>query len=306
MPGLRHGAEGPAVLHAAVGGRAKVSHAAPGACHPRAMTTTGPLALHRHGPAAGLPLVLLHGFPLDARMWDDVVARLSDLPVITLDAPGFGDSPAPDEVAAAVGRDPAPSLETSADAVAATLRAAGVERAVVAGLSMGGYVTLALAERHRGLLAAVGLLDTNAEEDTEEARATRLRVAEEAERTGADAVAGMVDSVLGETTLAERPDVVARMRGWIGEAPAEGIAWTQRAMAARPARMSALEDLEVPGLVLRGAEDSRSPQASAERMARALGGAAELVVVPRVGHMSAVEDPDAVADALRRLHASVA
>lgn len=265
---------------------------------------TGPLAIHRHGPESGVPLVLLHGFPLDSRMWDDVVDRLGDLPVILLDAPGFGDSPSPEDVAAALGREPDPALETVADAVAATLRSAEVERAVVAGLSMGGYVLLALAERHRGLLAAVGLLDTKVDSDPDEAHATRLRIAEEAERTGAEAVAGMVDTVLGETTLAERPEVVARMREWLSEAPGESIAWAQRAMAARPTRISALEDLEVPALVLRGAEDGMSPQAAAETMSRALGGPVEVVVVPRVGHMSAVEDPEAVAEALRALHAA--
>lgn len=266
--------------------------------------STGPLALHRHGPETGLPLVLLHGFPLDSRMWDDVIAGLGDLPVITVDAPGFGDSPAPDDVAAAVGREPGPSLETYADAVAESLRAIEVERAVVAGLSMGGYVLMALAERHRGLLAAVGLLDTKVESDPDDAHENRLRVAEEAERDGAAAVAGMIESVLGPTTLADRPDVVARMREWLAEAPGESIAWAQRAMAVRPTRITALEDLEVPALVLRGAEDGMSPQAAAETMSRALGGEVELVVVPRVGHMSAVEDPDAVAEALRALHAA--
>ncbi len=266
--------------------------------------STGPLALHHHGPTTGPPLVLLHGFPLDSRMWDDVIAELGDIPVLAVDAPGFGDSPAPAEVAEAVGRDPEPSLETYADAVAQTLRAAEVEHAVVAGLSMGGYVLLALAERHRGLLTAVGLLDTKAESDPDEAHANRLRVAEEAERSGAEAVAGMVDTVLGATTLADRPEVVARVREWLSEAPGDGIAWAQRAMAARPTRLYALEDLEVPALVLRGAEDGLSPQATAETMARALGGEVELVVVPRVGHLSAVEDPEAVAEALRALYAS--
>lgn len=268
--------------------------------------STAPLALHRHGPATGLPLVLLHGFPLDSRMWDAVVERLDDVPVVTVDAPGFGASAQPEVVAAAVGRVPEPSLETYADAVAQCLRGAGIERAVVAGLSMGGYALLALAERHRGLLAAVALLDTKAEADSQEAAATRMQVAEEAERTGAEAVASMVETVLGATTLAERPEVVARLRAWLAEASPEGISWGQRAMAVRPTRLTALEDLEVPGLVLRGAEDALSPQAAAEAMAHGLGGGAELVVVPRAGHMTAIEDPDAVAAALRRLYAAVA
>src|SRR5690625_4507026 len=160
--------------------------------------STGPLALHRHGPPEGLPLVLLHAFPVDSRMWDGVIAHLADLPVITLDAPGFAVSPPPDDVAVALGRAPGPSLESYAVAVAQTLRGVGVERAVVAGLSMGGYAALALAERHRSLLAAIGLLDTKGEVDPEDARTGRLRVAEDAEHRGAEAVAGMVDVVLGE------------------------------------------------------------------------------------------------------------
>lgn len=270
------------------------------------MTTT-PLALHHHGPSEGLPLVLLHGFPLDARMWDDVLAAFDErVRVIAVDAPGFGASPSYEQVAAAVGRSAEPALETYADAVAQSLRHIGVSRAVVAGLSMGGYTAMALAERHRGLLAGIALLDTKAEADGAEARAGRLAVAARAEEQGSAAVAGMVDAVLGETSHAQRPDVVERMRTWLAEAPAAGIAWGQRAMAVRPARLTALEDLEVPGLVLRGAEDTMSPQDSAEAMARALGGGSELVVVPRVGHMSAMEDPDAVAEVLRRFCASVA
>ncbi|WP_127573931.1 alpha/beta fold hydrolase [Georgenia faecalis] len=262
------------------------------------------LALHRHGPADGVPLVLLHAFPFDSRMWDGVLAHLpDDVPVLTLDAPGFGDSPAFDVVAGALGRRGEPSLETCADAVAATLRGAGVERAVVAGLSMGGYTLLALAERHRSLLAAVGLLDTKAEADTDEARAKRLRVADEAATRGADVVAGSLEDMLAPGTRAERPDVVARVRTWLAQAPPAGIAWAQRAMAARPARLTALEDLEVPGLVLRGAQDTLSPQEAAEAMVQRLSAGGELVVVPRAAHLSAVEDPAAVAAALARLHA---
>ncbi|MEE6273365.1 alpha/beta hydrolase [Georgenia sp. MJ206] len=268
---------------------------------------SSPLALQAHGPVDGLPLVLLHAFPLDARMWDDVVALLAgDVRVLTLDAPGFGASPGPGAVADALGRPAEPSLETYADAVAATLRGAGIERAVVAGLSMGGYTLLALAERHRGLLAAVGLLDTRADADGDEARGNRLAMAKAARTEGSVAVAGMLERLLGASTLAGRDQVVARVRGWLAEAPPAGIAWAQRAMAARPDRFTALEDLEVPGLVLRGAEDPVSPQDANEAMTRRLDAGAELVVVPRAGHLSAVEDPAAVADALRRLHAQAA
>lgn len=270
-----------------------------------------PILAHRwHGSDGGLPLVLLHAFPLDRRMWDDLIDELSDLRILTLDAPGFGSSPAYSVVADRLGRSGEPSLETYADAVAATLRASGIDRAVVAGLSMGGYALLALAERHRSLLAGVALLDTKAEADGEEARAGRLAMAEAAERAevsgdgAAEVVAPMAQAVLGGTTLAERPDVVSRVREWLAQAPAAGIAWAQRAMAARPTRLTAVEDLEVPGLVLRGAEDELSTQSSAEAMAERLRRQSTLKVVPRAGHLSAVESPAVVAGALRALHAS--
>ncbi|MFH5824067.1 alpha/beta fold hydrolase [Georgenia sp. AZ-5] len=259
------------------------------------------LALHHYGPDFDLPLVLLHAFPLDSAMWDDVVALLGDLPVILVDAPGFGASPAPAAVAEELGRPAEPSLETYADAVAASLRAAGVERAVVAGLSMGGYAVLALAERHRGLLAGAGLLDTKAGPDDEAARENRLRVAAAAEEQGAAAVAPMLAGVLGATTQAQRPDLVERVGAALAASPGEGIAWAQRAMAARPGRLSALEDLRVPVLVLRGVEDDLSPQEAANQLAEVLADV-EVVVVPHAGHLSPLEQPEAVAHALRSLH----
>src|SRR5699024_3019782 len=155
----------------------------------RAMLTdmsASPLALRRHGPADGLPLVLLHAFPLDSRMWDDVAGHLTGMPVLTLDAPASGSS------APAVGQ---PTLEAYADAVAATLAEVGVDRAVVAGLSMGGYTALALAERHPALLAGIGLLDTKSTADDRQARDGRLATAERAEEVGAEVVAGMVGAL---------------------------------------------------------------------------------------------------------------
>ncbi|GMA30706.1 hypothetical protein GCM10025875_06980 [Litorihabitans aurantiacus] len=87
----------------------------------------------------------------------------------------------------------------------------------------------------------------------------------------------------------------------LAAAPPAGIAWAQRAMAARSSRFEALEDLEVPGLVVRGGEDALSSQDDAEAMAtaiRANGGDAELVMIPNAGHMTATEDPSATAEVL--------
>lgn len=262
-----------------------------------------PLAVYRSGPAEGLPLLLLHAFPLDAQMWDAVIMRMPDVPIISMDAPAFGDSPEYGVVAAAVGRHPTPSIETYADAVVASLLRQRVEHAVVVGLSMGGYVALALADRYPALVAGLGLLDTKASADGDDIKANRLRIAAEAEgEAGSSAVAPMVSTLLGPTTRAERPELVAELEGLLAAAPPAGIAWGQRAMADRPDRMAVVERLEVPVLVLRGTEDAVASEEATEAMAHAARDV-ELVHVEGSGHLTALENPDPVVDAVRRLWA---
>lgn len=269
----------------------------------------------RPGTDAAAPvLVLLHGFPLDHRMWDDVLAVLPDsFTVAVPDLPGLGRSP--------LGTAGDASLEAAADAVAASLSEvldkapgeapsevpdethAGTGRrgAVVVGLSMGGYVALALAERHPTLVAGLGLVDTKSTADDDAPRANRLRVAAEVEASGTvEAVGAMATSVLGESNQRDRPDLVARLAGWIGEQSPAGVAWSQRAMAARPDRTAVLAAFDGPVAVLVGEQDSMTPVAAAEHLAAAASGSV-LTVVPGVGHLSAIEDPRAVAAAIGAL-----
>ena len=241
----------------------------------------------------GLPLVLLHGFPLDHRMWDEVAHLLpAGRPVHAVDLPGT-----PGHATDL----PEPALETSADLVAEVLRAAGVERAVVAGLSMGGYVALALVERHPDLVAALALVDTKSTADTPEARANRLRIADEAETTGSVApVRPMASSLLGESTRSSRPEVADQVTAWIEQQEPAGIAWSQRAMAARPDRSEVLQAFDGPVVVVVGDEDTVTPVEAAEHLV-ATSEQARLVVVPRAGHLSSVVQPAAVAAALADL-----
>lgn len=267
------------------------------------MTTDGMLALHtlRRGAPDATPLVLLHGFPLDHRMWLDVTDLLTGDPtVLAPDLPGFGSSPVGEDVAERVGG-PTPSIDVMADGVAATLRAAGVTRAVVGGLSMGGYVALALAERHPDLLAGLALLDTKATADPPEAQANRERIAAAVlAEDSVEAVLGMRTSLLGPTCRDARPDLVEHLEAWIGDQGPRGVAWAQRAMAARPDRTAVLSALSVPALVLVGVEDELSPPAQARAMADVLADV-RLVEVPAAGHMTAIENPQPVAAALSSL-----
>ena len=273
--------------------------------------TDGLLAVHtmRHagGRGAQVPLVLLHGFPVDSRMWEDVVAHLpGDHAVLAVDLPGFGSSPDAEDLADGNGDAPsAPSLEVAADAAAAAVRAQGIERAVVAGLSMGGYVAMGLLERHPGLVAGLALLDTKSTADDAAAVANRLRVAETVLREGSvDAVRPMNVGLLGETSRATRSLVADAIGRWIDAQSPRAVAWAQRAMAARPDRTAVLLAYRGPSLVIVGEEDVLSPIESARHLHEALAGSA-LVVVARAGHMTSNEAPEAVAAALAVLMARV-
>jgi pimeloyl-ACP methyl ester carboxylesterase len=244
----------------------------------------------------GEPVVLLHAFPLDSALWAAQRRPLAQagFRVITPDLPGFGGSPlSPDE----------PSLDVVADAVAATLDQFGIEQAVVGGLSMGGYVTMAMLRRHPERLRALVLADTKAGADAPEAAANRLRVAAEVEAAGStQELAGtMLPNLLGATTRAQRPEVVAAVRRWITAQPAPAVAWAQRAMAGRPDSFADLAGFGGPVLVLVGSEDTITPAAEAAAIVAAAeegGSATTLVEIPAAGHLSAVETPDAVTRAL--------
>jgi len=249
-------------------------------------------------PDGGLPIVLVHGFPLDHRMW---LAAATSFPakraVLAVDLPG---TPGHDRSL------PEPSLDASADYVADALAQAGVTRAVVVGMSMGGYVALALVERHPTLVAALGLVDTKSTADTPEALANRLRIADEAEATGSVApVRPMATSLVGVSTRAFRPVLSDEIAVWIEDQPPAGVAWSQRAMAARPDRTEVLRAFTGPVTVLVGDEDALTPLAAAEHMVAAATSAAStrLVVVPHAGHMAAFEQPDVVAMAVAELAA---
>ncbi|WP_066941199.1 alpha/beta fold hydrolase [Microtetraspora fusca] len=255
------------------------------------------MRLYSRSAGSGTPVVLLHAFPLSSAMWQaqrEGLARACT--VITPDLRGFGGSPLGDD---------APSLDVMADDVARLLDSEGIERAVVGGQSMGGYVTMAFCRRHADRLLGVILADTKAAADPAPARENRERIAEAVLRDGP---AILVDEVLppqlGATTARRRPMVSGRVRGLVQSAPPPAVAWAQRAMAARPDSFDTLRALTAPVLVIVGDEDELSPRADAEAMAGAVPDG-RLAVVPEAGHLSAMENPEAfnhaVADFVRSL-----
>jgi pimeloyl-ACP methyl ester carboxylesterase len=246
-------------------------------------------------------LVLLHAFPLSSWMYGPLRSELAGLPVRTPDLPGFG-------AAAPLGGSE-PSLGAYAEAVDAVV--CGIDDAVVlGGTSMGGYVTLAYAsayaERLDDRVVGLALLDTKATADPEAARANRLRQAAELESGGPQVLlAEVAPKLLGEETAAAEPRLVEQVRAQVAAAPPAAAAYALRAMAGRSETLDTLRALNgLPALVLRGADDVLSTAADVEAMAGALG--CPVTTVPGAGHLAALEQPAAVAAALRGLLTSLA
>jgi pimeloyl-ACP methyl ester carboxylesterase len=241
-------------------------------------------------------VVLLHAFPFDRHVWDGVVDQLSDAgwDVVVPDLRGFGESAYGED-----GPDDEPSLSWMARDVLGILDRMGVSAAVFAGISMGGYVAMEIVRQDPARIAGIALVDTKATADSDEARANRHQVADQVLAAGStEALArAMVPTLLGTTSQEERPELVAQVKAWIEAADPVAVAWAQRAMAARPDSLADLASLAVPALVVWGVEDGMSPRAEQDLMVDAMRDA-RLVVVTGSGHLSTVEAPEQVADAL--------
>ncbi len=250
--------------------------------------------LHVRAAGEGLPVVLLHAFPLSSAMWLDQRNDLADTcRVITPDLRGFGGSQ--------LGFDE-PSLDVMADDVASLLDRLDLSKVLLGGLSMGGYVAMAFLRRHQGRVSALLLADTKATADAQPAKDKRRRIASTLDEDGSAQV--LVDEVLpsliGATTKREQPLVQGRVRALVEAAPPQAAAWAQRAMADRPDSLDTLRAADVPAVVILGEEDELASRADGEAMVDALP-QGRLVMVPGAGHLSAVEAPDAFSTAVREL-----
>ncbi len=248
---------------------------------------------------AGTPVVFVNAFPVDRAQWEPLIAVLAEAhpdlgDIITFDVPGIGDMPLVDEE---------PTLELIADgAVAAMREVTGHDAAIWIGCSMGGYIAMAIAERDADAVAGLGLLGTRSTADDDAGVAKRLSVASDLEgKPGASDPHGMAEGLVG-TQGSERAALVDYVAENIARHAGDGIAWGQRAMAVRPDRTEVLRGLDVPAVVIRGERDAVVSREDALTMASALG--VELVELAGVGHLSALEDPAAVARALAPLFAA--
>lgn len=244
------------------------------------------------GDATLRTYVLLHAFPLGANMWEPQIHSIpSGWRLITPDLRGFGGSTELDAPGAvAIG-------DYAAD-VADLLGELSIERAVVGGLSMGGYAALALVQSRPDLIEALILADTRAGADSPEGRANRRNMLAVVDREGPQGVAReMMPKLLGKTTHETNPAAEATVRRLIKQQSAVAIRGAINRMMHRPDSTALLATIGVPTLIIAGEEDELTPVQEAQRMAEAIA-ASRLVIIPAAGHLSNLEQPEPFNQAL--------
>jgi 3-oxoadipate enol-lactonase len=233
----------------------------------------------------GVPCVLLHAFPLDRRMFGDLPARLGPRArVIAPDLRGFGDSEL----------DGPYSIADLADDVAGLLDHLRLDRAVIGGVSMGGYVALAFAARHARRLAGLVLADTKASPDSDDARAARDEAATLVRSQG---VPAYVDKQLGRLLSGSASEDVRNQVRGLGGQTAEAVLAGLVALRDRPDRRAELAQIDRPTLVMVGTDDTVTPPSEAAAMVTAIRKAV-LVEIPGAGHLANLEQPTPFCQAL--------
>jgi pimeloyl-ACP methyl ester carboxylesterase len=250
--------------------------------------TTRGVRIHFRDAGRGLPVLLLHAFPLSGAMFDAQVAALSSqVRLIVPDQRGFG--------ASTVGEGPATMDELAEDALS-LLDHLGIGSAVVGGVSMGGYVSLALLRRDPGRVCGLILIDTQVGADDEAARAARETLAQDVLGHGTEVlVERQLPRLLGPSSTEE---VRARVAELVRANAPAGVAAALRGMGLRVDSRDILSRFGGPVLVIVGAEDVLTPPEKARAMAN-LAPQATLVEIPNAGHLSNLEASDFFNSTLR-------
>lgn len=240
----------------------------------------------------GLPLLLVHGFPLNRTLWEPQINDLGDIArVIVPDLRGHGASePVPGEY----------PMDLLADDCFALLQDLGEENpVVVCGLSMGGYIAFSFYRRHPQQVAGLILAATRAKPDSPEARDNRDKMAAKADEQGASAIAeDMLPKMLSPRTIATNPELVQRVKHMMANTSVQGIKGALMGMKSRPDSTETLTEIDLPTLILHGDDDQIIPRREAEDMRAALRDG-ELRVLPQAGHLLNLEQPELFNQAVR-------
>jgi pimeloyl-ACP methyl ester carboxylesterase len=240
----------------------------------------------------GTPILFVHGYPLSKAMWEPQVKGLSSsFRVITLDLRGHGESEAPLWLY---------TMDIFADDIRALLDHLSINQVVLAGFSMGGYITFAFYRKYKNRVRALVLADTRPQADTPEGKQGRFKSAQTAFKEGAGPIAdAMLPKLLTAQSIQSRPDLVQNVRSIITSTPTTGIAGDLMAMAERPDSVSLLSEINCPTLILVGEQDGLTPPADAKLMAEKIK-KSQIEIIPGAGHLSNLEQPDHFTMAVRK------
>jgi 3-oxoadipate enol-lactonase len=239
----------------------------------------------------GPPVVLIHGFPLNKAMWRPQIDALRDrCTLVAPDLRGFGEAAGPvNDV----------TMDTYADDVLSLLDSLGMDRVALAGFSMGGYVAFRIVAKAAARISSFILACSRAGPDSEEARQGRYKTIE---RIRTEGPGGFLEEftgrLVGATTKATRPAVLETVRRIVGKPPAASLTAALAAMATRPDSLPLLAKIAVPTLVIVGEEDTVMPADAGKEIAAGVQ-AGRLVTIPKAGHVSNLEAPEAFNQALQ-------
>jgi 3-oxoadipate enol-lactonase len=245
---------------------------------------------------SGVPVVFIHGFPHNRSLWAPQVNALVDhARCVALDLRGFGESSQ---------RGPY-SMDQYADDVAALMRSLRIDRAIIAGASMGGYIAFALWRRHPSLVRALVLSGTRSGADTDDVRAKRDDMIQLARSKGSSAVAdAMIGNMVGATTREKYLGTIDAVYAMLAFAPVEGVVGALEALKTRPDSTPTLATIDVPTMIVVGDEDAITPPSEAEAMHAAIP-SSRLEVLAGAGHLSNLERPAAFNHVVSEFLASV-
>ncbi|RST16530.1 alpha/beta fold hydrolase [Streptomyces sp. WAC05374] len=236
------------------------------------------------GPTDGTPVVLVHGHPFNRTLWAPQAEALATAGyrVVTPDLRGYGDSGVtPGKV----------FLSDFADDLAALADHLGIESAVIGGVSMGGQIAMDFRRRYPRRVRALVLSDTSADAETDEGKAFRNSLADRLLAEGMDGYAKeVIDKMLASYNVTALPGVAAQVLGMMRATDPRGAAAALRGRAERPDYNDTLAAVDVPTLIVVGADDAYTPVATAEAMHR-LVPHATLSVIERAGHLPGAEQP---------------
>ena len=246
--------------------------------------------IHYTDAGKGKAVVLLHGFTESLRIWDHFAGVLSkDYRVIRVDLPGHGSTPVMAEIH---------SMSLMAEVVKSVLDGLHIDRCIMAGHSMGGYVTLEFASRFPDMLSGFCLFHSHAAADTGEAARNRERTVEIVKRNRKSFIMQFIPDLFAKTNVEKYLDAIEALQLQALETPDGGIVAALRGMKERHSHLQTLIDSKVPVLFIAGKQDSRIPVQTV--MAQAiLPEHAEVLILGGVGHMGFIEARDETLEMLK-------